>query len=216
MSMQSRTLVHACLAAACLTGVAVALAQPQGGKDGKAAQPPMLPPGWTEADMMACVEAGTPGPKHQHLGTSAGVWTGTNTMWMAPGTEPMKTDVTSTVKMIMDGRYQQVSFEGDMPGMGPFSGMGLNGYDNVSQKFQSVWIDNHGTGMMVGTGELSADGKTMTWTYAATCPITKKPTTMREIDKITGKDTMTMEMHGTDPKSGKEYKMMEIALKRKS
>ena len=37
-----------------------------------------------------------------------------------------------------------------------------------------------------------------------------------QIERITGKDTRVMEMYGTDPKSGKEFKMMEIALTRKS
>ncbi len=103
-----------------------------------------------------------------------------------------------------------------MPGMGPFNGFGLYGFDNVSQKFQGVWIDNMGTGMMTGTGELSSDGKTLTWTYNYTCPMLKKPTTMREVDRITGKDTRTMEMFGTDPVTGKEYRMMEVLLTRKA
>ena len=102
-----------------------------------------------------------------------------------------------------------------MPGMGPFNGFGLKGFDNVSGKFTSVWIDNMSTGIMAGTGELSADGKTITWTFGYTCPLTKKPTVMRQIETTTGPNTKTLEMHGTDPKSGKEYKMMSITLTKK-
>jgi hypothetical protein len=181
---------------------------------GVADQQPQLPPGWTEADMQACMEAGTPGPMHAHLAESIGVWKGKTTMWMAPGAEPIKSECTSTITAMMDGRFIKCETAGDMPGMGPFNGFGLYGFDNVSEKFQSTWIDNCGTGMMVGTGELSSDGDTLTWTYTYNCPITKKPVKMREVDRRTGKDTSTLEMYNTDPKSGKEYKMMEIALTR--
>jgi hypothetical protein len=180
-----------------------------------AGEAPQLPPGWTEADMQACIEAGTPGEMHAHLAEGIGVWNGKSTMWMAPGAPPMQSECVSTCTPMMDGRYIKCEIEGDMPGMGPFQGFGIYGYDNVSKKFQSTWIDNCSTGQMVGTGELSSDDKTMTWTFSYHCPITKKPVTMREVERITGKDTKTMEMYGIDPKSNKEYKMMEIAFTRK-
>jgi hypothetical protein len=102
-----------------------------------------------------------------------------------------------------------------MPGMGPFNGFGIYGFDNVSQKFQSTWIDNMGTGMMVGTGELSPDGKSVTWDFTYNCPIQKKPVHMREVDTFTSPNSRTLEMFGADPKSGKEYKMMSIELTKK-
>jgi len=119
-----------------------------------------------------------------------------------------------TIVPLIDGKFTKCEWSGDMPGMGPFNGLGIYGYDNVGKKFQSTWIDNMGTAMMQGTGELSSDGKTLTWNMQYTCPITQKPTVMREIERITGKDTRVMEMHGVDPKSGKEYKMMEITMTR--
>ena len=51
----------------------------------------------------------------------------------------------------LDGRYIKVDVAGDMPGMGPFTGFGLTGFDNVSKKFVSTWVDNMGTGMMNGS-----------------------------------------------------------------
>ena len=180
-----------------------------------AAAQPQLPPGWTEADMKACMEAGTPGPMHAYLAKGTGVWTGKCTMWMAPNTEPMKNDCTSTVTTMMDGKYIKCEMAGEMPGMGPFSGFGISGFDNVSQKFQSTWIDNMGTGIMFGTGELSPDQKTLTWKFNYFCPIAKKQVTMRQVEKRTGDNSLTMEMYGPEPKTGVEYKMMEIALTRK-
>jgi len=105
--------------------------------------------------------------------------------------------------------------KGDMPGMGPYHGGGVYGYDNVSKKFVSSWIDNHSTGIMQGEGELSSDGKSITWEYKFNCPIAKKQVTMKEVDTKTGDNAKKLEMWGDDPKTGKNYKMMSIELTRK-
>ncbi len=174
-----------------------------------------LPPGWTPQDMQAYADAATPGPMHAHLTQGVGTWTGTSTSWMAPGTEGTKSTTKSVVTSVMDGKFVQVDVSGDMLGMGPFHGMGLNGYDNVTKKFISSWIDNMGTTMMTGTGELSPNGKSLTWTYTYSCPINKRPTIMREVETSTGPNSMTLEMFGADPKTGVEYKMMQIDMTRK-
>jgi len=133
-------------------------------------------------------------------------------MWMVPGAEPMESECKATVTPVMDGRYTKCEWEGEMPGMGPYHGFGIYGFDNVSQEFVSIWLDNHSTGIMKGVGKLSADGKTLTWEFTHNCPITKKPTMMREIETTTGPNTKMLEMFGTDPKSGKEFKMMSVEL----
>jgi hypothetical protein len=171
-----------------------------------------LPPGWTPEDMQKCMIAGTPGKNHEHLAKGVGKWRCKTTMWMTPGGEAMESEGTSTVTPIMDGRYFKAEMEGEMPGMGPYHGAGVYGYDNVSKEFVSSWIDNHSTGIMQGKGKLSDDGKKLSWDFTANCPITGKPTVMREIETITGPNTKTLEMFGTEPKSGKEFKMMSIQL----
>jgi hypothetical protein len=173
-----------------------------------------LPPGWTAEDMQAMIEASTLGAMHKRLAEDVGTWRGETTMWMFPGAEPMKSESTSIVTPVMDGRYTKVEMKGEMPGMGPYHGYGLYGYDNVAKQFVSTWIDNHSTGIASGVGELSEDGKTLTWRFEANCPITKKSVTMREVETTTGPNSKTLEMWGVDPKSGKEFKMMSIALTR--
>ena len=175
-----------------------------------------LPPGWTAADMQACEMAGMTGPQHKQLARGTGHWTGTSTMWMAPDTQPTTSEVTSDVSSLMDGRFMRCEFNGNISGMGPFQGLGFNGFDNVTQKYVSVWFDNCGTGFMTGDGNMSADGNTLTWNYRYTCPITKKPATLREVQRHIGDDSMTLDMYGNDPHSGKEFKMMHIELRRSS
>jgi hypothetical protein len=200
------------LAAGTIVG---SLAIADSAKDAKSALPEIkLPPGWTMEDMETCMKAATPGKNQQLLSKDAGVWQGKTTMWMGPDGDAMHSECTSTVTPIMDGRYIKVEIKGDMPGMGPFEGFGIYGYDNVSGQFVASWVDNQSTGIMNGTGELSKDGKTLTWKNTFNCPLNKKPAVMREIDTITGPNSKTLEMIGNDPKSGKEFKMMRIELTR--
>ncbi len=216
----------ACLSAVGLLAVAGMFAMGQPAKDSKpaapahpaapAGQPEMkLPPGWTAEDMQACMAAGMPGEQHKELAKGVGTWSGKNTMWMAPGAEPTTSNCTSTVTMIMDGRYNKCEMKGEIPGMGEFHGEGIVGYDNVSHKYVGTWYDSMSTGIMNGTGERSKDGKVMTWSYKFNCPLTKKEATMRQVETLTGANTMKLEMYMADPKTGKEYKNMVIELTRK-
>jgi hypothetical protein len=221
MTRRQTLLASALIVSAALVATFAFADEPKDAKSGAAGatnKPEMkLPPGWTEADMQACAAAATPGKMHEFLAADAGTWAGKNTMWMAPGTEPMQAVSTTTITPIMDGRYTKVDVKGEMPGgMGPFEGFGIYGFDNVTQKFSCTWIDNHSTGIAQGTGELSKDGKVLTLNYTYNCPVTKKPTTMREIHTTTGPNTRTLEMWGTEPKSGKEFKMMKVELTKKS
>lgn len=168
-----------------------------------------------EADMAAYMAAGTPGEMHQWLTHGVGTWQSKNQMWMGPNGPSMESESTATTRMIMDGRYSITEYKGEMPGMGPFEGMGIMGYDNVSQQFVGTWIDNHGSGIMQGTGTLSPDKKTLTWNYKFNCPITHTCQIMREVDHFPDHNTMIMEMFGNDPHTGVEYKMMHMEGKRK-
>jgi hypothetical protein len=212
--MKTKPFAIFAVTAAILGGV-VAIAQPgnQPAKDAK--QPEMqLPPGWTPQDMQAMMEAGAPGAQHQTLAKSVGTWVGTQTMWMVPDAPAMTSPTTWTITSLMDGRYIKTDVAGEMGDMGTFNGMALAGFDNVTKQYVSTWIDNHSTGIMTGTGTVSADGKTHTWNYTHNCPLTKKPTAMREVMKFPSDSSIAVEMFCTDPKTGKEFKCLQMDLKK--
>jgi hypothetical protein len=181
---------------------------------GKDQQPPAIP-GMTEEQMKACMEAATPGEQHAFLAKGVGTWDGKSTCYM-PGMPPTESSCVTVITPLFDNRFFKSETTGEMPGMGPFTGFGLSGYDNVGKEFQLTWVDNFGTGMMTGKGELSSDKKTMTWTCSYNCPLKGGPITARMIERFTGPNTMVMEMHGPDPVSGKEAKMMEISYTRRA
>ena len=101
-----------------------------------------------------------------------------------------------------------------MNGM-PFNGIGLYGFDNVSGKYVSSWIDNMGTGMMTSIGTADASGKVINWVGTMNDPITGKPTKERMVMTVIDDNHHTFEMWGTPPGAKKEMKVMTIDYVRK-
>jgi hypothetical protein len=215
----NKWLIPGLFSCACLAAIVASLALAQEKKEApkkEGAQPEFkLPPGWTATDLQACIAAGTPGKMQEFLMAAKGEWSGKSTMWMYPGAEPVMSDTTSKVTSLMDGRYTRVEVNGEMPGMGPYQGIGVYGYDNVAKKFVSSWIDNHSTGITQGEGELSKDEKVLSWKCTHSCPVTQKPTVMKQVETVVSDKERKLEFWGIEPKSGKEFKMMQVEMTRK-
>lgn len=165
--------------------------------------------------MMKAWEAyATPGEAHKMLAMDDGNWEEDVTMWMQPNDpKPLKTKFTATSKMVLGGRYQEMVHKGDMMGQ-PFEGHGTVAYNNASKKIESTWIDNMGTGMMYMSGTYDGTAKTMELKGEMTDPMTGKTKPCRETFTIIDDNTRKMEMYDVTP-DGKEYKSMEITMKRK-
>jgi len=170
------------------------------------------------ADQQAMTEkmmkAAAPGPQHEMLKKMAGEWNAKVTSMMDPSQPPQVENSTSTLTMLMDGRYCQEVTSGQMMGQ-PFSGMGLTGYDNVLGKYVSTWVDNMGTGIMTSTGTADASGKVITWIGTMSDPMTGKASKSRMVTTIVDDDHHTFEMYGTPPGAKKEMKVMTIEYSRK-
>ena len=160
------------------------------------------------------MKAATPGPQHEVLKKMAGDWNAKVTTQMDPSQPAQVQSSTSTLTMLMDGRYCQEVVSGQMMGQ-PFSGMGITGYDNVLGKYVSTWIDNMGTGIMTSTGTADASGKVITWAASMTDPVTGKVSKERMVTTIVDDDHHTLEMYGTPPGAKKEMKTMTIEYSRK-
>lgn len=174
---------------------------------------------WVPVDsatmMKAMMDYGTPGKVHEMMASWNGTWNGETTMWESEGAAPQKSTGTAVNSMIMGGRYQLSKHSGSMMGM-PFEGQSTTGYDNFTKQFVSSWVDTWGTGIMMMKGPWDDAAKTITLTGTAP-DITRpgKECSLREILTIIDNDNQKMEMYGPDPKTGKEFKMMEIKLTRK-
>jgi hypothetical protein len=60
-------------------------------------------------------------------------------------------------KMILGGRVLHEHAKSEFMGQ-PFEGIGLTGYDNVTERYWSTWIDNVSTGLSVTHGQWNEDG----------------------------------------------------------
>ncbi|MEO5563776.1 MAG: DUF1579 domain-containing protein, partial [Chitinophagaceae bacterium] len=161
--------------------------------------------------MKSMMEAGTPGKEQAMLAKSDGNWKADVTMWESPEAAPMKSTGVLTNKMILDGRYQQTTFKGDMMGM-PFQGTSTTGYDNARKVWVSSWVDNMSTGIMNMEGTWDDATKTLTYTGKMLCPANGKMCEMKQVMKIIDDKTEVMEMYGPDMKTGKQYKNMEMKM----
>jgi len=154
----------------------------------------------------------TPGEPHKLFASLAGTWTTKTKEWMEPGKPPTESTGTAEMKMLLDGRFLQQEFTSQMMGQ-PFSGIGIDGYDNLRKRYVTTWIDTMGTGIFQMEGTASADGKTITLKGRHDEPGGGQMT-HRAVWKIVDGNTQTFDMYGTH-KHGKEMKMLEIAYTRK-
>lgn len=160
------------------------------------------------AAMQAWMTYMTPGEAHQMLGQMTGEWSHTLKMWQAPGAPPMETTASSTGRTTMGGRYLVEDFSGNMMGM-PFEGQAITGYDNALGKYFSIWIDNMGTGVMIGWGEHDGESNAIEFTGTYTDPMTGQEAPFRQVVTHMGEGHNMMEMFMVAP-DGTEFKSMEI------
>ena len=153
-----------------------------------------------------------PGEPHKLFATLAGSWTTQAKEWMDPGKPPTESTGTAEMKMLLDGRFLYQEYNAQMMGQ-PYSGIGIDAYDNLTKKYTTVWMDSMGTGIFIMEGTASADGKTITLKGSHPEPGGGKMT-HRALWKITDNDNQVFEMYGAHGKE-KESKFLEIIYTRK-
>jgi Protein of unknown function (DUF1579) len=165
-----------------------------------------------QAMMEAYAKLATPGEPHKQLATLAGSWTTKTKEWMEPGKPPTESNGNVEMKMILDGRFLQQEFAGEMMGH-PYVGIGTTGYDNLLKRYVTTWVDTMGTGVFVMEGTAGPDGKTITL-KGQHAELGGGQMSHRAVWKIVDANTQTFDMYGTH-KGGKEMKVMEITYTRK-
>jgi hypothetical protein len=162
-------------------------------------------------EMEAWTKYMTPSKTHEMLASSVGDWSTKVTMWMEPGAEAMVSEGTSTVEMILGGRYQKSTHRGNMMGM-EFEGISTVAFDNATKEFINTWIDNMGTGIMSSKGKFNeATNKVeMEGTYVD--PMTGNDEPFKQTMEIVDDDHQLFEMFII--KDGEEFKTMMVEYTR--
>jgi hypothetical protein len=172
----------------------------------KKAAPPMD----EKAAMEAMQKASMPGEGHKKLAPLAGKFSVVNKSWMDPSKPPEESTGTAERKWIMGDRYLQESYEGSFMGQ-PFTGMGIQGFDNVTKKYFGTWIDSMSTSATLSTG--SASGNAIKYKGMMSDAMSGKEVPYSMNLAITDNDHHTLEMWGPGP-GGKQVKWMELSYTR--
>jgi hypothetical protein len=115
------------------------------------------PPREMTSEEQAWFKAGQPGDQHDNLAKMAGRWDVTVRYFPTPDAEPQTGRGSAIKEMVLGGRFLQTTYKGEWMGE-TFIGMGFEGYDNVKQKYTSLWMDNTGTMTYFAEGEANEDG----------------------------------------------------------
>ncbi|NWG28408.1 MAG: DUF1579 domain-containing protein [Ignavibacteriaceae bacterium] len=163
------------------------------------------------AEMQMWMEYMTPGPMHNMLANQVGEWKTISKYWMDPSGEPMTYDGLAKTEMILGGRYQKSNHSAVVMVM-PMEGISLIGYDNTSQEFTSVWIDNLGTGTAVAKGKYDQESNSIAMIGTMIDPMAKSEINFKQNIKFFDDNHFTLEMYLIS--GDKEFKSMEIEFVR--
>lgn len=174
----------------------------------------VLVAGHTDAEQgetMKNAEAvGKPGPGHKALEHFGGDWKAEVKCWSDPNSPANVSQATATGTWIMNGRYLQEDFYGEMMGQ-RFHGRMLLGFDNVKQTFCSTWISDMQTSIFITEGKGENDNKVITLKGTTSCPMRQRgDIPMKIVLRVFSPDKHTFEMF--DESSG--TKTMEITYVR--
>ncbi len=165
----------------------------------------------TQAMMATWQAYASPSDNHKVLNPLVGTWDQVVKWWMTPDSQPETSKGTSETKWVMGGRYLRHAAKGTSMGQ-PFEGMGFTGFDNGRQTYQTIWMDNMGTGMMIGEGTYDPSKKTLTDQGRFTDPMVGQRS-YRGVGTFIDDDHYSYEMYVAD-ENGKEFRMMEIVYTR--
>lgn len=165
----------------------------------------------TQAMMAAWQAYASPNDNHKVLNPLVGTWSHVVKGWMTPDSQPETSKGTTETKWMLGGRYLQHAVKGTSMGQ-PFEGMGLTGFDNGRQTYQTIWMDNMGTGMMIGEGTYDPGTKTLTDHGRFTDPLTGQRS-YRGVVTFIDDAHYSYELYVED-KDGKKFRMLEITYTR--
>jgi len=136
-------------------------------------------------------------------------------MWETRKAKAEESTGTATMKWTMGGRFLEQEFKGQAMGQ-PFEGRGFIGYNNLDKTYETTWMDSMATATMFSKkATFDARANALKDSGSMTCPMSEgKPRDYRSEWKINGKNSLRFTMWTTDHESGKEFKQMEISLKR--
>ena len=134
-------------------------------------------------------------------------------VWLDPSKPPVESSATAVATWVLGNRYVQQMLSGYIGGE-PWSGISYAGFDNVTKKYVSTYMDTGSTGMEWYTGTLDADGTHGRMTATIADEVTGKPKTLELRLTIAANGDRVTELWQEDA-TGKMFKVMELQFTRK-
>lgn len=164
--------------------------------------------------MAAWVEAGTPGENHALLRPLEGRWVARTKSYRDSTKVGKESRGNVENTWILGGRFLRQEFKGDFNGQ-PFEGFGLIGYDNLKNKFVSIWADNMTTMILSSEGSADRNARTFTFKGEYNDPVNQGRTnrSTRHVLRIASEKEHVLEIYEIGP-DGKEFRALEIIYTR--
>lgn len=159
-----------------------------------------------------------PGEFHKMLARSNGTWIGEATLQFSPDALPINGGTSILINtMVMGGLYQVSEIKGNQLMGKPWTGLRITGYDNVRKIFTRAMVgDGEAAGGVAMEGPWDEATKSITMPFKKFNSSTGKELNLKEVYKIIDNNTEVLEIYGTDPKTGKEFKKLNVKWTRKN
>ena len=179
-------------------------------------------PGFDDERMKLYQKYSLPGPFHDKMEFFEGEWDATMKIWIeGPDAPPALSTTTISNTLMFGDRFLQTRMAGtinlEINGevmVIPTEAIGYLGYDNFKEKYVSVWIDSHNTGIHYAEGNIDETGKI--FTYFGMMDVWEENARDRPykmVDRIVDDSTIVTEMH--DLMLQGETRIFEMVSKRR-
>lgn len=173
--------------------------------------PPETAPAGPQSLLDAWTRARTPGRAHTRLASRAGFWKLTTRTWGDPSEEPVVTETMAVRKTVLGGRALQEEVLGEVQGL-EFQSLGYLGYDNVTERWWSLWMDTLSTAPVFTTGTADPNAAVVVLTGEYADPLTGESRPVRTVIRFVDYDTERFEWW--EIRDGREVKTMDVLYQR--
>ncbi len=151
---------------------------------------------------------------HKQLRELEGEWQGTAKTWFEPGILADESPVSGKITSILGGRFILHEYKGSIESK-PLEGINIIGFDCMTGKFQSAWVDSFhmGTAIMISEGKQSNEKLDVTGYYDTNEEGTEKWGWRTEL-KVVDTNNIILTSYNVMP-TGEEAKATEINYNRK-
>lgn len=154
-----------------------------------------------------------PAEAHKNLEKYAGKFDVEISMVMNDGAAPVVIMVKSTNKMILGGRFLEMTQMGDMMGMS-YQAISTMGFNNTDKNFNLTTITNMGTGTLYVTGPHDPLTNTAELRGILSNPVNEQMIEVRQVFHFLNEDQMMIENfdkeEGSEERKTIEYKFTRI------